>query len=171
MYKDFRNYEIYADGHIWSYKRNKFLKPQTRKDGYQQVVLVDNYGKKKMYTLHRVIYEAVSGEPIQDGLQVNHINENKTDNRFENLNLMSPKENVNWGSGIERCHKTQSKQVGAFKNGELVMTFQSVNEAGRNGFNSGAVSACCRNCFNREGNNVYKGLTWKYIYIYKKRDA
>ena len=164
MFKDFTKYEVFENGQIWSYKSNKFLKPQTLRNGYQLVNLYDNEGKMKKYLVHRVVYEAVSGEPIPEGLQVNHRNEDKTDNRFfENLNLMTPKENTNYGSGIERCTKARSKQVGAFKNGELVMSFSSTNEAGRNGFDQGTVSRCCRNCFHRVGNNVYKGFEWRYI--------
>ena len=168
MYKDFNKYEVFDDGRIWSYKRNKFLKPKID-DGYQRVHLSDNEGKRKWYLVHRVVYEAVTGSPIPDGLQVNHINEIKTDNRFENLNLMTPKENINWGTRNERARKSntnnpkRSKSVGAFKDGNLVLLFTSTKEAERNGFNQGAVSACCNNCFNREGNNVYKGFEWRYI--------
>lgn len=159
-FRDFDKYEIYEDGRIWSYKRNKFLKPQTNHNGYQLVKLFDNNGKAKWYQLHRVVYEAVSGEPIPEGMQVNHINEDKTDNRFfENLNLMTPKQNTNHGTGIERCHKSQRKQVGAFnKNGELVMTFQSTMEAGRNCFSQSAVVSCC----NGE-RKTHKGYTWRYL--------
>lgn len=163
MFKDYTKYEVYEDGRIFSYSKKKFLKPQTNKNGYQRVLLTDNEGIKKWYSVHRIIFESVSGVPIPNGLQVNHINECKTDNRFENLNLMTPKENINFGSGIERCSKARSKQVGAFQNGELIMTFQSTKEAQRLGFNSGAVSRCCRNCFHREGNDVYKGYNWKYL--------
>ena len=56
-----------------------------------------------------------------------------------------------------------SKAVGAFKDGELVMRFQSTKEAQRQGFNQSAVCSCCRNCFNRLGNNKYKGFEWRYI--------
>jgi hypothetical protein len=173
MFRDFNKYEVFEDGRIWSYKTKRFLKPGINQDGYQQVALSDNEGKIKMYLVHRVVYESVTGNPIPDGMQVNHINECKTDNRFENLNLMTCKENINWGSGIERRAKAHSKamtnnpkiskQVGAFKNNELVMTFPSTNEAQRQGFDQSSVAACCRNCFNRVGNNVYKGYTWKYI--------
>lgn len=168
-FKDYENYEVFEDGRIWSYKRKKFLKPKLEKDGYQRVGLYDNEGKRKWYFVHRVIYEAVSGEHIPEGMDVNHINEVKTDNRFSNLNIMTRKENINWGTGIERCHKAlinnpkRSKQVGAYKNGELVMTFPSTAECGRQGFNRGNVVMCCRNCFNREGNNVYKGFEWRFI--------
>jgi antitoxin component YwqK of YwqJK toxin-antitoxin module len=163
MFKDFTKYEVYDDGRIWSYKSNKFLKPATQSNGYQTVSLSDNDGKIKNYLLHRVVYEAVTGEPIPENLQVNHISEDKTDCSFENLNLMTPKENTNYGTGIERSTDARSKQVGAFKNGELIMSFSSIAEADRNGFDQGAVGKCCRNCFNREGNNVYKGYEWKYI--------
>lgn len=163
MFRNYSKYEIYEDGRIWSYKTNRFLKPATDTSGYQMVVLYNNEGKRKTYQLHRVVYESVTGNPIPDGMQCNHINESKTDNRFSNLNLMTQKENINFGTRTERAAKALSKQVGAFQNGELVFTFQSTAEAGRNGFNSGNVAACCRNCYLREGNNVYKGYEWKYL--------
>ena len=159
MFKNFTKYEVYEDGRIWSYSHKKFLKPAIDNCGYQVVNLYDNEGNKKRYYLHRVIYESVTGNPIPEGMQINHISEDKTDNRFANLNLMTPKQNSNWGTRNERL----SKQVGAYKDGKLVMTFPSTREAQRNGFNGGNVSACCRNCFNRAGNNVYKGYTWQYL--------
>jgi len=158
MFRDYTKYEVYEDGKIWSYKSNKFLKPFTRKDGYQQVFLSDNEGNIKMYLVHRLVYQAVTGEPIPENLQVNHINEDKTDNRFENLNLMSPKENCNWGTRNERRVNTQSKQVGAFKDGELVMTFSSTAEAVRNGFKQSNISTCCNG-----KRPHYKGYTWRYL--------
>lgn len=168
MFKDFTKYEVFDDGRIWSYSHKKFLKPFTNKGGYQLVNLTDNYGKIKWYLVHKVVYESVTGEPIPEGMQVNHINEDKMDNRFENLNLKTPKENSNWGTRNSRVSKAntngkRSKKVGAFKDGELVMTFPSVNEAGRQGFNQGHISYCCRNCYLREGNNVYRGYEWRYI--------
>ena len=168
-FRDYSKYEVYEDGRIWSYSHKKFLKPSTMKNGYQIVCLSDNEGNRKMYYLHRVVWEAVTGEPIPENLEINHRSEDKTENFFENLELISHRQNINYGSGIKRCHKAQindpkrSKAVGAFKDGELVIKFPSTREAGRQGFHQGNVAACCRNCFNREGNNVYKGYTWKYL--------
>ena len=159
-FRNYDNYEIYSDGRIYSYKYKKFLKPGTNKDGYQQVGLFDNEGKRKMYFVHRIVWEAVTGEPIPEGYEINHRNEIKTDNRFfENLELVSHKENVNYGSRNSRMAKSKSKQVGAFnKNGELVMTFPSTAECGRQGFCQGAVSNCCRGKL-----KTHKGFEWRYI--------
>lgn len=163
-FRNFEKYEVYEDGRIWSYSHKKWLKPQTKKNGYQQVCLYDNEGKKKLYLVHRVVYEAVTSEPIPKGMQCNHINEDKTDNRFCNINLLTPKENTNWGTRTERASKAKtnnpkrSKQVGAFKNGNIVFTFPSSNEAGRNGFDRSAVARCCRG-----KKKTHKGYTWKYL--------
>lgn len=158
MFKNFTKYEVYEDGRIWSYSRKKFLKPQTNHNGYQRVSLSDNEGKQKSYFVHRIVYEAVSGEPIPENLQVNHISEDKTDCSFANLNILTPKENINYGTGIERRTKTQSKQVGAFKNGELIMVFPSTMEAGRNGFSHSHISYCCNG-----KRKTHKGYEWKYL--------
>lgn len=168
-FRNFEKYEVYLDGRIWSYRKKKFLKPVTRKDGYQQVALYDNEGNMKMYYIHRVVYEAVTGSPIPSNMEINHRSEVKTENMVTNLELVSHKQNMNFGTRNSRASKAntnnpkRSKSVGAFKDGELVLTFLSTNEAGRQGFNQGAVAACCRNCYIREGNNVYRGFEWKYL--------
>lgn len=47
-FRNYDKYEVYEDGRIFSYKKNKFLKPITVKGGYQRVGLTDNEGKKKI---------------------------------------------------------------------------------------------------------------------------
>lgn len=163
MFRDFNKYEVYEDGRIWSYSHKKWLKPRTNKYGYQQVNLSDNEGIKKTYLVHRIVWEAVTGEPIPDFLECNHINEDKTDNRFCNINLLTPKENNNFGTRNIRVAKANtngkcSKQVGAFQNDELVMVFPSAREAERFGFKHSHIAACCRG-----KEKTHKGYTWKYI--------
>ena len=158
MFRDYNKYEVYEDGRIWSYRKKKFLKPATLPNGYQVVFLYDNEGNRKMYYLHRVVYESVTGSPIPKGYEINHISEVKTENMITNLELMTPKQNINYGSGIARRAKTQSKQVGAYKDGNLVMTFPSTMEAQRQGFNFGNVAACCRG-----ERKTHKGFEWRYL--------
>ena len=167
-FRNYNNYEVYEDGRIWSYKRNKWLKPTTNNCGYQKVALTDNEGNKKYYLLHRVIFESVTGEPIPQGYDINHRSEVKTENFFANLQLLSHKENINYGTrnirsakAISKANKNNiklSKAVGAFKDGKIVMVFQSTMEAQRQGFYSSKVSECCNG-----KRKTHKGFQWKYI--------
>ena len=157
-FRDYDNYEVYEDGRIFSYWTNRFLKPKTKKNGYQQVHLYNNEGKAKWYLVHRVVYESVTGTPIPEGYEINHRSEDKTENFFSNLELISHKDNINFGSRNSKVAKSLSKQVGAFKDDKLVMTFTSTMEAGRNGFDSRKVSACCRG-----ERKTHKGFVWRYI--------
>ena len=162
-FRDYSNYEIYDGGKIWSYKRSKFLKPSTLPNGYQKVTLTDNEGNGKSYYIHRIVWESVTGSPIPDGMQINHLSEVKTENFFENLQLVSPKQNSNYGSRNERIRKAKingnhSKSVGAFKDGKIVMRFQSTKEAERQGYKHSAVSACCNGKI-----KTYKGYIWKFL--------
>ena len=104
IWKDIPNYEGYQVSNLGRVKsleridalghrlKEKILKPQTN-SRYYQVCLCKN-SKVKKYFVHRLVWIAFNGT-IPEGLQVNHINEVKTDNRLSNLNLMTAKENTN----------------------------------------------------------------------------
>jgi len=163
----YEGYQVSNEGQVRSLDRidslghhikGKILKPFTNKKGYQRVRLWKD-GNVKNFQVHRLVYEAFCGE-IPDGMQVNHINEDKSDNRLCNLNLMTPKENTNWGTCIERSHKAQSKPVAGYdEQGNLVVTFPSIMEAGRNGYNSGTISYCCSG---KRHYHRHHGLIWRY---------
>ena len=157
-------------GEIWSEKTQKWLRAEKTKNGYLQVFIQCEEGPRP-FRVHRLIYETFNG-PIPQGLEVNHISEDKEENRLANLNLMTPKDNRNHGTrnarsaAARRNDPNQSKQVFQYDlDGTLVNIHPSTAETQRQGFNSGNVSQCCRNCFNREGNNVYKGFIWSYVPI------
>ena len=165
MFRDYSNYDVLPDGRIWSKKRNKFLKPVKNRDGYQLVFLYDNEGKRHNESVHKITFFAVNGLwEYPEGMQLNHIDENKENNHISNLELVTRKQNINWGTRNKRIakaltnHPKKSKRCAAYKDGELVMVFQSTQEAQRNGFCSGEVSACCRGKI-----KTHKGLIWKYL--------
>lgn len=155
------NYEIYPEtGQVWSYTRKKFI--GSKNGGYWKVGLTDNNGVGKTFFLHRLIWKIVNGV-IPNGMQVNHIDENKDNNSIVNLNLMTPKENTNWGTGTERSSKTRlnlpqmSKSIIGLKDGEIKLYFSSTQEAGRNGFQHSHISKCCKGIHNH-----HKGYQWQY---------
>lgn len=81
--------------------KEKILKYNLDRYGYLSVVLCIN-GLCKRYTVHRLVYETFRGKAPY-WMQVNHINEDKTDNRLCNLNIMTAKQNSNWGTRNERA--------------------------------------------------------------------
>lgn len=85
-------------GRIKSFKygREKILKPRINARGYFLVMLCKD-GVQKNHYIHRLVYEAFNGK-IPQGLVVNHLNEIKTDNRLENLEICTHKENINYGT-------------------------------------------------------------------------
>ena len=152
-------YQVSNLGRVKSFYRlkEKILKPKLAHNGYCRVGLCKN-SIGKFYMIHRLVWEAFNGQ-IPEGLQVNHINEIKSDNRLSNLNLMTPKENMNWGTGIERRAKKRSKVVLQFDlNDNLVKEYPSINQVEREtGFAFQNIYACCKG----KRKTAY-GYIWKY---------
>ena len=160
-------YQVSNLGRVKSLKRpyrlkEKIKKPQMPNNGYYQVQLHKN-SIRKWYQVHRIVWEAFNGT-IPEGLQVNHINEVKTDNRLSNLNLMTAKENSNWGTRNERQAKKKingkkSKQVLQYDlQDNLIKEFPSLIQVYRElGFSYGHIGDCCKGKLKQ----VY-GYKWKY---------
>ena len=86
-------------------KRGVEIVPQPRRHGYMAVWLYGNGGNNgragKQYSVHRIVAEAFIPNP-NGYAEVNHINEDKTDNRAYNLEWCTHKENSNHGTRGER---------------------------------------------------------------------
>ena len=93
--KDIKGFEgLYAvteDGRVWSYLRNKWLKPGINK-GYYHVRLCKD-GKIKIFLIHRLVYTTFKGE-IPKGLTVDHIDSNRLNNNLDNLQLLTRGDNA-----------------------------------------------------------------------------
>ena len=95
-------YSITSCGKVWSHKRQKFLKPFDNGCGYLMVCLCNGNGQPKKYRIHRLVAEAYIPNPEGKPL-INHKDEfNKHNNSVNNLEWATAKENVNYGTAIER---------------------------------------------------------------------
>ena len=94
-----------ADG----YKMN----PYTQSDGYKQIKMYQDGCTRQKY-VHRMVWEEFMG-PIPNNMQINHINEDKTDNRLENLELVTCEENIRKRSynklNMEACKSIRKEYV------------------------------------------------------------
>jgi hypothetical protein len=79
---------IYPEkGTVINKKSGKFIGSLTH-NGYFQIAI-----KRKQYVFHRFMYECVHGS-IPTGMDIDHINDIRADNRIENLQCLTHLENI-----------------------------------------------------------------------------
>lgn len=158
IWKQFRDTEIYVSnlGRVKNTKTNKIVKGTTRTDGYHQTRL-QVYNNGKSILTHRLVWLAFVGE-IEEGMVINHINGDKSDNRLENLEKVSHQENMIKAS--TETNVWNFSRVGEFnKEGEMLRIFANASEAARE---IGILPSSMRNTIRRNG-SCFNGLIYKYL--------
>lgn len=90
----YSKYQFHSDGRVWSpFKGGYFMRTTPKKSGYVSVTLRTDVNVYKTRFVHRLVFEAFKG-PIPKGLEINHKNGIKHDNRLENLELVTKSENL-----------------------------------------------------------------------------
>jgi len=101
---------------FWKVNRGGTAKAGTRAGGLgdegYRLVKVNNI----LYKEHRAIYTMLKGE-IPEGKVINHLDENKSNNRIDNLEAVWPIDNTNWGTRNARSAAANSKPIFCHENG------------------------------------------------------
>lgn len=95
LYPDIKDcYYINDSGEIRNINTGNFIKKKIEADGYIRVSLMKKSGGTTYVQLHRVLMMAFRPVENMQKLQVNHKDGNKQNNNFDNLEWVSPQENV-----------------------------------------------------------------------------
>lgn len=90
--KGFEKYLIYPDGKMWSLSKKCFMRPSLTLDGYPHSHLTTATGRRSI-TFHRLIAIAFVPNP-NNYKEVNHIDGNKQNNHYTNLEWCTRSHNV-----------------------------------------------------------------------------
>lgn len=180
--KSLGRWRFRKDGRKSWYK--ECIRKPTLVKGYPCVMLCTHDKMKKMHYIHRLVAMAFipNDDPVNK-TTVNHKNEDKLDNRVENLEWMSVTDNTNYGTVRERIgaanrgkpsplrgtkrpphigeavRNALSKPIIQYDlSGKEVSRYKSVRAAGReNNFSPSEISFCCIG----KRKQAY-GFIWKY---------
>lgn len=152
IWKHINGYEDYMVsnlGRVKSLKRGKekILVPGELRKGYLGLNLCKN-GSQKSFKIHRLVAEAFLDNP--DNLpQVNHIDQNKQNNRVDNLE---------WCDNTYNIRYSWAQKIGCFRNGKLIKVYNAMQDAMKDGFFKSAICKCCQG-----KRNHHHGYQWAYI--------
>ena len=148
-------YQISNKGRIKNTKTGRITYGAKIDSGYRRFEIYFQNGKHKRFLVHQLVYECFISPEFEE---INHINGDKTDNRVENLENVSHRENA-----LKAVYETNAwrfRRVAQYdKEGNLIRTYANASEAGRA---MGILPSSMRNCIRlREGR--HKDFIFKYI--------
>lgn len=151
----YSKYRISNYGKIKNIENNKFLSPPIV-GGYYYVGLRDNNGNRTNYRIHRLV--AITFCPKNDinynDYVVNHIDENKLNNHYKNLEWLTTKENIQYSVGIK------VEQID-LETDEILNVFGSISEANQY-LGKDKTSPAIKRCFKGIARMAY-GFKWRLV--------
>lgn len=152
------NYEVSNLGNIRSTITKKILKP-TLRNGYLSLsICKDN--TKKTQSIHQLVALIFLGKKDNDKIIVNHKNGNKEDNRLENLEYITYKENTQHAIDTNLIKKITKKVNKIDPNtSQIIKTYSSILEAAEDNKMDGRhISCVCK------GKRITSGgFKWEYV--------
>ncbi len=180
--KGFEDYTIDTNGNVFSKRKHKYLKQTINRNGYCKVTLQKNK-YKKMFSVHRLVAETFIPNP-NNLPQVNHIDYDRTNNKINNLEWCTPKENTSWSIkngrfenmkkinsdrmkknkvyllGYKKANEATKKKIQQFdKNNNFIKEYESISQASRElGVTIASISYCANGKRKKVG-----GFIWRFV--------
>lgn len=147
-------------GSSFAFRNARIRKLNKKQNGYYGLLLSKNH-KNKNFLVHRLVADAFLPNP-NDFPQINHKNEDKSDNRVENLEWCTEKYNSNYGTRMDRIRKNNPKLKGkrvlcidSF--GKIINSYESIQSVKKDGHNPALVHMCCVG-----SRHKHHGYIWKF---------
>lgn len=160
-------YQISNYGRVKSLKRTTtkehIMKISYTKRGYCRINLYKNKRKKNFF-VHSLVMNTFGSNKYQDGLQINHKDENKWNNHINNLEWCDNLYNIRYGTGIERSKVKKYKPVLQYSlSDDFIKEYKSIQDASisvtnkhnKNGVHR--ISDCAKGYI-----DSYMGFKWKF---------
>lgn len=152
---EFPNYKVSNMGRIMDAK-GLIHKVFDNGNGYFIVGLSKNnhhYNRR----ISRLVALAFVPNPNNYG-EVNHINEDKHDNRAQNLEWCTREYNVRFGNRTEKAIKKRAKSVDVFSlDGIYIKRYTMMSDATKDGFDKTMICKCCKGV-----KKTYRGYIFRY---------
>lgn len=153
-------YQVSNQGRVRCFYRNKgwrIMKQHIGGNKYPRVSLYKN-GEYIDCLVHRLVASAFIDNPTELP-QINHKDEDRRNNRVENLEWCTVKYNLLYGNRCKKIAKSLSKAVFQYNlQCELVRVFSSAKEAEREtGADNRHISDCCLH-----KNRTHHGYFWRF---------
>lgn len=158
--KEHTDYEISNLGRIKNKKTGRIRKTTISNKGYKQIIVYINK-KAKTYYVHRLVANNFIDNP-NNLKEVNHINENKLDNRVINLEWCNGEYNLHYGNRVQRILKAKEPTFKKIKQkdlqGNTIKIWKNIIEIQKEtSFNKQSIYKCC-NGKHKSSN----GYIWEY---------
>lgn len=155
-------YQVSNMGRVRNTKRLNILSP-SKYQRYLRVNLAEGKkGKYKTIAIHRLVAMAFV-EGYAEGLEVNHIDENPSNNVSTNLEFLTHAKNVVYGTFTPRrmatLHKTGRIRnvIQKDMNGNIIATYKSIKEASQK---SGVPYMTIKRI-------LHRGVRWRKDYVWE----
>ena len=139
----FPEYCVTKEGQVWSLKVDRLLTPVLNNCGYYFVRIYNYEHKLVNLTIHRLVAKMFCHNPdLENKIQVNHIDGNKLNNHYTNLEWMTPSENTQHSNDAGLRKPTHSHEHTKFpEEGEVVHDWQ---EYGNSDLSDDDVHKACK---------------------------
>lgn len=154
----YEDYQVSSYGRVKSLKngKEKILSPGISNDNYLLLSLYKNKIRKQ-FLVHRLVAIAFIPNP-HNYPQVNHKDENPSNNCVENLEFCDAKYNNNYGNHCKRISESKSKKLDQFDlEGNFIKTWSGLRQVERElGIFHISISKCCTGKQKTAGHYIWK---------------